>query len=277
MSYSPGSELVFKILGDRPVAYHPKLARAVGGVKQTIFVCQLLYWDGKGKDPEGWVYKTQPEIEEETGLTRYEQETVRKSLCAMGVLEEKLAGVPAKLHYRLNLSTLYDAIQFAYTPQSSLQEHPKLDCDNTPNLDGDSLQSPQESTQKITPVSEPDFLDVLLAQASSPEVKARRAMRARFTEALGKTPNWDSSVKHSNWAGLETFLLAEDKAGRKIETWATWWLSDEFRAQHGVAYLTAEKVRENWGLAFVNATPSTHAQGKPAFRNQPNRPLPTGV
>ena len=42
-------EAVIKLLGDRPVAYHPILARVLRGVNEAVFVSQLLYWYGKGK------------------------------------------------------------------------------------------------------------------------------------------------------------------------------------------------------------------------------------
>jgi len=46
----------------RPVAYYPKLSHITGGVKETLFLCQLLYWDGKQNDSGGWIYKTQQEM-----------------------------------------------------------------------------------------------------------------------------------------------------------------------------------------------------------------------
>ncbi len=83
----------------RPVAYYPSLVKLTGSVTSVIFLCQLLYWRGKQSDPEGWIYKTQAEIAEETGLTRYEQETARKILKEKGLLIEKFADVPRKLYF----------------------------------------------------------------------------------------------------------------------------------------------------------------------------------
>jgi hypothetical protein len=37
----------------RPVAYYPQLSHITGGVKETLFLCQLLYWDGKQNDSVG--------------------------------------------------------------------------------------------------------------------------------------------------------------------------------------------------------------------------------
>ncbi len=53
-----------------PVAYYPSIARAIGCVKAGIFICQLLYWHGKGKKGE-WTYKSRKELTKETGLSRW--------------------------------------------------------------------------------------------------------------------------------------------------------------------------------------------------------------
>jgi len=88
------------------VGYYPRLSRITGGVKETVFLCQLLYWQGKQSDPGGWIYKSRQEITEETGLSRYEQEKARQTLKAKGFIEEKLSGLPRKLYFRLNLKKI---------------------------------------------------------------------------------------------------------------------------------------------------------------------------
>ena len=146
---------IIAVLGDRPVAYHPALGQAIG-VKEAVFVCQLLYWDGKGKTPGGWIYKTQTEWTEETGLSRYEQETVRKHLIKSGLLEEKRAGMPARLFYRLNWQKLeavalgaYPDRQIAETPQSSLQGNSDIDRDSPADIEsGDGANLIAEMLQR---------------------------------------------------------------------------------------------------------------------------------
>lgn len=85
----------------RPVAYYPSLVKITGSVCAGIFLCQLLYWRGKQTDPEGWIYKTQAEISEETGLSRCEQETARRLLREKGLIREKFADVPRKLYFNV--------------------------------------------------------------------------------------------------------------------------------------------------------------------------------
>jgi hypothetical protein len=90
---------VRRLVGRRVVAYHPSFAAG-------LFLAQLFYWHDRGSDPDGWIYKTQAEWEEETGLSRWEQETARRRLRERGLVEEKLADLPARLHYRLDVERL---------------------------------------------------------------------------------------------------------------------------------------------------------------------------
>ncbi len=43
------------ILTDRPVAYHPAIAEAVGSATAGIFLSQLLYWTPRAQDKDGWI------------------------------------------------------------------------------------------------------------------------------------------------------------------------------------------------------------------------------
>ncbi|HXF44436.1 MAG TPA: hypothetical protein VNK70_03165 [Candidatus Paceibacterota bacterium] len=91
----------------RPVAYYPRLAPFLGSVKATLFLCQLLFWEGKQRDKvERWIYKTQDEIQKETGLSRREQESARKQLRERGYLDEKYQGIPRQLFFRINLDAI---------------------------------------------------------------------------------------------------------------------------------------------------------------------------
>ncbi|MGP2733848.1 hypothetical protein [Serratia bockelmannii] len=77
---------------DRPIAYQPAFADLrVGKIKSgpvaAVFLSQLVYWYNR-MDSE-WLYKTQADITKETKLTRDEQETARKRLIALGVIDEQ--------------------------------------------------------------------------------------------------------------------------------------------------------------------------------------------
>ncbi len=91
---------------DRPVGFHRVLADVGGGATAGLFLSQALYWSRRTTDRAGWFWKTQQEWQAETALTRREQETARARLRATGVLQERHAGVPAKLYFHVDLARL---------------------------------------------------------------------------------------------------------------------------------------------------------------------------
>lgn len=116
--------LIASLLGDGEViAFRPAIARALRSATSALFLCQAAYWQsiaGAGK----WWYKlrdaerdqdkkmvpptnkSKQSWEWETGLTRAQQEDARTHLRELGLLEERRAGVPARLYYRVNLDEL---------------------------------------------------------------------------------------------------------------------------------------------------------------------------
>jgi hypothetical protein len=155
-TYSSAARQVLDNLHDRPVAYHPRLAEILGGTDEALFVSQLLFWDGKGSTPGRWIYKTQPEWMRETGLSRYKQLRVRRHLCALGVLQERRRGIPARLYYRLDLQALHALIDSRSLPDDGAAEPAQCvevsptcvgqdreqDGDTVPVPDGEAVSQP---------------------------------------------------------------------------------------------------------------------------------------
>lgn len=109
---------------DRPIAFHRIFVKLTGSVTAALMLSQAFYWSKRTSDPDGWFYKTQAEWEDETGMGRYEQEGARKALRRLAFWEEKREGVPAKLFYRINLSSLEGLLTdlIAEKPQTSMGE-----------------------------------------------------------------------------------------------------------------------------------------------------------
>lgn len=98
-------------VGDRPICFHREFARVGGSVQAGIFLSQAFYWSKRtSAGMDGWFYKETKEFEEETMLSRHEQDGARRNLREMGVLEEKRGGNHAKLHYKVNFAALAIAI-----------------------------------------------------------------------------------------------------------------------------------------------------------------------
>jgi hypothetical protein len=99
------------LLPNRTVGYSPDLARAVGGATIGLFLSQLLFLSDKGHDSNGWIYKSEAEMGRETGLTKREQQSARRKLLALGVIQIVRQGFKFTYHFRIVWERLYQVIQ----------------------------------------------------------------------------------------------------------------------------------------------------------------------
>lgn len=112
---------------DRPIAYQAAFAKLrVGKVRSgpvaAVLLSQFVYWHNRMNGD--WMYKTRDDIQQETGLSRDEQETARRRLVTLGVLEEKLCGIPATLHFRVNAERLEQLLLSPGQAESQLEGMP---------------------------------------------------------------------------------------------------------------------------------------------------------
>jgi hypothetical protein len=140
-----------RTLLQRPIAFHRIFVDVTGSVTAALMLSQAVYWSDKGDD-DGWFWKKQAEWEKETGLSRREQDTARLRLRQLGVLEEDLRKMPARLYFRINFDTLYKLVwrkapnKGARKRQTSLAENAKLYKE---------AETTSETTSEITSVSPP--------------------------------------------------------------------------------------------------------------------------
>ncbi|MGI5826577.1 MAG: hypothetical protein ACOX50_04175 [Patescibacteria group bacterium] len=123
---------LLEVLSIRPIAFNPLLAKATGSIKAGLLLAQLLYWWQKGRDKD-WIYKTIKEIEEETALSRNEQDSAIKRLKQLGLIEVKLKKVPARRHFHLSLLKISNLV-----------------CGSSTNLFDESQQSIPENTAEMS-------------------------------------------------------------------------------------------------------------------------------
>jgi hypothetical protein len=183
-------EAVVAILGS-PIAYYTAFAKVLGGVEAGILTSQFFYWYGKGHHPEGWIYKTQAEIEDETGLSRRNQETARKKLRELGVLEEQYTGMPAKLFYRLNLDKLFELMNDWFS-EEALQEDVYQHGieENTPvELQDVRIRHPRMYESAIQASANPPSKDVRIRHPSK---------RESAIQVSANPPSIDGGSRHSN-------------------------------------------------------------------------------
>lgn len=143
------------LLSDRPVGYHPCIARIAGGAANGIFLSQLLFCrrvfaDMKGKNWDGWFYKIDREIMDETALTRYEVDKARRELLDRKIIKTERRQVPAKMHYLLDMEKIDAALESLETStQTSYPTVSELDISPSDNLLSDRQRTITETTTEI--------------------------------------------------------------------------------------------------------------------------------
>ncbi|HGB3010242.1 TPA: hypothetical protein ACIU9A_004249 [Salmonella enterica subsp. enterica serovar Potsdam] len=192
----------FLQLVDRPIAFQRSFVRLGVGITGALLLSQIVYWQNRMEGQ--WFYKTQADLEEETGLTRYEQEGARKKLVSCGVLEEAKRGIPAKLYFRVNQERLEELL-IGENQHAGVGEINKLGCGNSANRDAENQHAGvgktneqscgnsasihtvdyQETTQKIN--TENKSLGAS-AEADTPKVKSSTDYSPAFEEAWQAYP-----------------------------------------------------------------------------------------
>ena len=97
---------------DIPVSFHRCLVPVTGGITSALMLSQAI-WTTHALEPaaEGWFMRSQEEWTEETGLSRWEQETARRALRRAGLLEDRRFGMPARLWFRICPAAVWRALQ----------------------------------------------------------------------------------------------------------------------------------------------------------------------
>lgn len=146
--------IVLELLGTRPIVFNPDLSRVLGSVNAGLFFNQILYWWGKGANPE-MIYKTVLEFKEETTLTKNEQLSAQKICVKKGVLEVLYKGIPPKRNFVVNLDKTYELLdqlgsEKAENTQSKCPKSGQTSVVKTPEDLYDLFTHNTESTPEIT-------------------------------------------------------------------------------------------------------------------------------
>lgn len=140
------------IIGSRPVAYHKIFTDITGSLAAGVFLSQCCYWSQVAKDEDGWFYHTADQFQEELGISRKEQATARRILTQHGFLQEKRAGLPARLYYRVDYQNLISALDsHSPTPKTpnSPPDQPVDQVDDVFIDSGESLISSDQPGENL--------------------------------------------------------------------------------------------------------------------------------
>ncbi len=273
---------------DRPIAYQPSYANLKSGKVRSgpvaaVFLSQMVYWHNRMDG--GWMYKSQQDIRNETSLTRDEQETARKRLVALGVLEEQLRGVPATMHYRVNAERLEQlllgepeaisdnpSIQIAAIHQTGTVKHGKQECGDTANKAVETLQTSQRQSHEQACGDPTNFLTVDYTEIthkttqdidrrenatnkkSQPSPKKTKTKKHTMPEDFAPTEKHQELACELGVDLQEEFLKFRDHHGSKGSTYAKWdlalntWLRNAKTFQRGQQGMKTQARRSAGGL-----------------------------
>ncbi|WP_346827752.1 replication protein [Serratia inhibens] len=213
---------------DRPVAFQRSFVRLGTGVTGALLLSQLIYWANRTNDAEGWVYKTQEDWENETGLTRYEQEGARKKLRSLGLLIELKKGLPAQLFYRVDVIKLNQLLAAACKDA----EIPQTSAGKTSKPAGGK---PANNHTEITTETTTEITDGESAGADHPEqAKADRMDYDKLLEAY-----------HATLPEMAEVRILTDTRKRAIRTF---WKKFKFDENRWLAYLQFIAENCRWML-----------------------------
>lgn len=99
-------------LYDEPIAFHRAHLRLTGSVAAALFLSYACHQAAElPEDQEGWLMLSADDWRKETGLSRFEQESARKALKKLGLIEERRIGMPARLAMRVKGQSLLMALR----------------------------------------------------------------------------------------------------------------------------------------------------------------------
>ena len=185
------------------VCYVPEYANLLDfagkpvGTDAALFISQLDWLVSKSgrADADGWVEWMPDDIQKQTGLTRNQQETVRKKLEAIGLLEGARRGDRGKLHFRLlrsvsGKSTNSDEFQQNSSLKTSKQDDPV--SANPANANGGIPE-----TEAVPPLPFPPDPQSLLPPKGGEEIKLKlnTTDRPSPSKRSGKTAKQEKAEK----------------------------------------------------------------------------------
>jgi len=97
-------EIIREFAGQRnTITFSRAFFKLTGDIPSALLLSELVFWTGKGAKEEGWIWKTDREIQDELCLSRYQCRKARKDLESQGLIENKIKkafGNPT-VHYRI--------------------------------------------------------------------------------------------------------------------------------------------------------------------------------
>lgn len=104
---------LFTEIPARPLLLHPRLVERVG-IRAAALACQLLYWQSRKAEGQ-FIFKTESEFQNESGLSAHEQRTAIGRLEALGWLTTHRRDIYGRRNFRIDVEAM---LAFLSSPPS---------------------------------------------------------------------------------------------------------------------------------------------------------------
>lgn len=197
--------MVRRYFSPRLIGYNPMIAKVLGSVTAGVLLAQLMYWSEtmteaamkKGHEFDGWFYKTGQDLYNETGLSRYEQETARRRLRNLGIIQEERKGLPARLYYQVNWQALIEVL--GGEPEQEWDDAPDKNGGNHHTVWGNPSNSMLETTKQES--------------ANPPNIPTPHEITSEITTEITSeskiAPSRDAAPRHQYAGALEQLSQIE--------------------------------------------------------------------
>jgi hypothetical protein len=258
----------------RVVAYHPNLKKITNSTTATILLCQLLYWTPKSKD--GWIWKTVDEIEEETGLTQYEQKTARESLIEEGLIFFEFKRLDHTSRYFVNQKKLDALWEKVFGKEEAEKPQPTVDTQaQFEELFGKAPEQLKVSASRVAPEKKGDAVDAMIAYSTSPvalKIEKMKEIREQLETKL------DIICDDAKWNKFIEFAYTrQEKYSEPVDVFINYALREGF---HPI-YWTPEKCKTVYPQAFKKDTSNEpvadFVEKLPDIKEEEYAPMPKSI
>jgi len=230
------------------VAFYPGLKRVTGSVTASLLLSQLFYWCDKTKDKDGWIYKTNYDLEEETSLSVYEQQTAKKTLIELGLLEEEFKRLDHTMRFRLNLKKLNELWEESSGKYPRPIDKPLSlkDFQNPELHKNDPVLPPLQS--RTDAIKKGDLVDGFLHYNTNEGAK-REEIKNNIRNQIENLLHINTA--NSKWDKFVDFAYTrQEKFNEPVGKWILWAIKNNFNP----IYWTPEKCQTTYPQAFVEDT-----------------------